>query len=366
MRSRLAERLLAEVMGWDDEQVQDEREKLELLSEVKYDKYARFNAGRRFIENLALWLTQFSFDDRDTAYRFVMERLVFISDAEMSHLVEMLYRDYVTPEFRSHAAASDQLDALEVCRIEETDTYLRLKKRSLFLGLSDGARTDELRRANPRDIDQDQIWHAYEVDESKASSMLKTLSQRVGDKDALFDTVWLVDDFSGSGKTYIRYDHDRGEYFGKIPRVLKRLFADDSVNLVNKERCSVYLILYVSTAMARSHITDNIKSYCAVSGFPAPQVIIIYELPDHVRMSDERDTDLPFLRLVDGDYYDPRVEDPNTEVGGTTDVRRGFSACALPVVLSHNSPNNSLFLLWGPDDLAVCGLFPRVSRHKEF
>lgn len=46
--------------------------------------------------------------------------------------------------------------------------------------------------------------------------------------------------------------------------------------------------------------------------------------------------------------------------------RLGFAGCALPVVLSHNTPNNAVYLLWGPEQYTYPGLFPRVVRHKDF
>jgi len=49
----------------------------------------------------------------------------------------------------------------------------------------------------------------------------------------------------------------------------------------------------------------------------------------------------------------------------SSDAKYGYGDCGLPVVLHHNTPNNSLALLWSYDDRAVRGLFPRVQRHKE-
>ncbi len=65
-------------------------------------------------------------------------------------------------------------------------------------------------------------------------------------------------------------------------------------------------------------------------------------------------------------YYDPRASDKHIQVGGTADAQLGFAGCALPVVLSHNTPNNSVYILWGPESFRFFGLFPRVSRHREF
>ncbi len=44
-------------------------------------------------------------------------------------------------------------------------------------------------------------------------------------------------------------------------------------------------------------------------------------------------------------YYDAGNETDSTRLGGT-DLKYGFAWCGLPVVLSHNAPNNSLGLLW--------------------
>ena len=65
-------------------------------------------------------------------------------------------------------------------------------------------------------------------------------------------------------------------------------------------------------------------------------------------------------------YYDPAAFDEHIEVGGTSTAQMGFAGCALPVVLSHNTPNNSVYMLWGSEAHGFPGLFPRVSRHKEF
>jgi hypothetical protein len=64
-------------------------------------------------------------------------------------------------------------------------------------------------------------------------------------------------------------------------------------------------------------------------------------------------------------YFDSRANDKHMKVGGT-DGRLGFADCALPVVLSHNTPNNAVYLLWGPEQYKYSGLFPRVVRHKDF
>lgn len=62
----------------------------------------------------------------------------------------------------------------EICR---DDRFKELKLKSLYLGLSDGARTNELRRASNGEISNEQIWQAYELGEAKAEDMLQALAK---------------------------------------------------------------------------------------------------------------------------------------------------------------------------------------------
>src|ERR1044071_1827016 len=99
MRNDNAERLLAAVMGWtDQDHVLQYVPLLQLLAAYKYDEYQRFAPGKRFVESLALWLQQFDSADRQAALDFVLHRLVFISDKEFSHLVATAYPDVIVPE----------------------------------------------------------------------------------------------------------------------------------------------------------------------------------------------------------------------------------------------------------------------------
>ena len=71
MNQDLALRLLGEVMQWDNERSPQEFAWLQLFSRFKYDGYADYVAGLRFVESLASWLQQFDMQDREAAYAFV-------------------------------------------------------------------------------------------------------------------------------------------------------------------------------------------------------------------------------------------------------------------------------------------------------
>jgi hypothetical protein len=99
MRDENAQSLLTKVMGWDNPTPgMTYLPVLQILADFKYDHYQRFAPGKRFIENLALWLKQFTYQDRSTALNFVLENLIFLSEKEILHLVDTAYPDHIVHE----------------------------------------------------------------------------------------------------------------------------------------------------------------------------------------------------------------------------------------------------------------------------
>jgi hypothetical protein len=86
---------------------------------------------------------------------------------------------------------------------------------------------------------------------------------------------------------------------------------------------------------------------------------------------------MDFLDIVQkySDIQDPSLKNEHIEEGGTDDASLGFAGCALPLVLEHNTPNNSVALLWAetpgadarggePPRNAMRPLFRRRERHS--
>lgn len=367
MQDRNAAQLLAKVMGWQDPAtVSRYLPELQLLADYKYDHYQRFGPGLRFIESLALWLEQFAQEDREAALELVAEHLVYISDAEFSHLVQTAYPDYIVQERMSLVAEEHDIPTHRVGLIAQHPRHEELRLKSLYLGLSDGARTNELRRASDGGISNEQIWQAYELGEQKSGDMLKALKESMGHQGSevaapKFNLIWLLDDFSGSGNTYIRYDGAKKVFKGKLKKVYDQLHSE---RLVDPSHYEVFLLLYVATRQALDHIEYWCERFTSDNGYKPLQIRVLCLLERDIAL-----TRLPAGRVIDllakAQYFDQRVaEDRHIEVGGT-DGRLGFAGCALPVVLSHNTPNNSVYLLWGPETYRFFGLFPRVSRHRD-
>lgn len=224
-----------------------------------------------------------------------------------------------------------------------------------------------MRRASDGAIGNEQIWQAYELGEEKADEMLTDLGKSLGSAgfstdQPRFNLVWLLDDFSGSGNTYIRYDSGTKNFKGKLPKIYERLHRGD---MVDPSHYEVFLMLYTATRQAIDHIEYWSERFTTDKGYKPLQLRVLCPIEPEVSLRQAQDPPLESF-LKNSDYCDNRVVDKHFRIGGTDDASFGFAGCALPVILAHNTPNNSIFLLWGPEQCEPHGLFPRVSRHREF
>jgi len=367
MQDITAAKLLARVMDWQDQDpVLKHVAELQLLAFFKYDYYQRFSPGRRFIESLALWLKNLEPEDRPAALELVKEKLVFFSDAEISHLVDTAYPDLIVQERLRLVAEENGIPTYKVGELARHPRFEELRLKSLYLGLSDGARTNELRRASDHRINNEQIWQAYELGEQKSASMLKDLKEMLTkagfeSKSPHFNLIWLLDDFSGSGNTYIRYDSETKSYGGKLQKIYEQLHQG---RLIDPAHYEVFLVLYVATRQAIDHIEYWSERFTSERGFKPLQLRVLCKLERTLALTAGTTEAISDL-LGKSQYFDERANDKHMQVGGS-DGRLGFANCALPVVLSHNTPNNSVYLLWGPERFKYPGLFPRVVRHRDF
>ena len=351
------------MMGWDvtDIATSNALLNLQMLAGQKYDGYERFRPGRKFIESLALWLRQFpSVDERRTALGFVQRRLVFISNNEMEQLVEILYPTVIRPILRGYVSNKLGIPQYAIHRIETNPEFSRVRRRSLFLGLSDGARIDEFRRSN-RDLTTEQVYATYEVSEPRLVEMRSQLMEdhdQDGSDPSRFELVFLIDDFAGSGKTILR--EKDGEHLGRLKRFSELLGSDSAAgsSVFSGPDTEIHICMYVATKQAVEHLNQAVEDYTRVAAWNNPPQIHYVQLLDE-RNTIDRESEPEFCDLLDK-YYDEGIEDEAKQVGGSSS-KYGFAECALPLVLSHNTPNNSVSLLWAP--LPMQALFPRFERH---
>ena len=373
--NRLGLTLISEIMNWpDDGTATREYKWLRLISSAKYDGYSDFRAGSRFPENLATWLKQFDPVDRPTAYEFIRERLVYISAAELQRIIEAFVPETVTPFLRRLAAEQVGIAPHEVWgNPQGAEAFRKLLRRSLFVGLSDGARIDILRRANARKLSQEQIIPMMNVDPHKWDDLSEKLRAAEGD-DARFDHVYLIDDFTASGTTFIREVDDAWK--GKLKK-FDKLVADAREAATQRhaqfpiaENYAVHIHHYVSTAQARSALDERVR----VAGqkwterdYGNADITEGLLLPASLKM--EPATDAAMLALCKK-YYDHELFErlkEHCDEARQTDMKLGYANCALPLVLEHNTPNNSIPLLWaetsGKYNRPMRPLFRRRDRH---
>lgn len=354
MKDELAGRALAKVLNWDANEVSGRGAELQAMSALKYDEYEGFRPGEGFLEHLTAWLSQMSESDREYAVEFIRGELVFISRAELDHLIETVYPDVIRPLLVRETASRLGVANWRVREITSSPEFDDLHRKTLVLALGDGARIDRLRRSSQ--FSHEQFYLAPELSDSSADRMAETLREAVADEDALFEQVLLVDDFAGSGVTTLR--EKDGKWKGRLERTRDHL--QDIAGKVVVDNPTVWVLLYVASAQAKSHIQDML----AKRGL-GWHLHIVQELEEDLAVEDE--VILEMCRR----YFD----EANYEVLGhhvkeaPGDVRIGFGDGRLPLVLSHNTPNNSVSLLWAdttdrPGSNNQRGLFPRRHRHN--
>jgi hypothetical protein len=350
-------------MGWEGDV---DPQKLELvgimntLALYKYNQYQQYRPGLQFIESLAIWLNQFEPDQREVALNFIRDRLVFLSDQEMRHLVELLFRDVIRPILRTRVSSALGLPAYRVSATEESPEFGTEFKRSLFLGLSDGARIDELRRSGG--LNNDQVDGSYYLGPPRAQEMRSKMG-------AAFRNVFLIDDFYGSGKSVIRWEKDErwlANYedgatpAGRLPKFLS-LIGEADFEGVFDEGVALHICLYSATEQALLHIRKAIDEYPNPPWNQKPAVHAALIISDRSRLiCGLRDND--FDAILHEKYKADLLMNEHRRVGGDQIVH-GFSDCGLSLVFAHNAPNNSVYLLWETLEPYVA-LFPRVDRHK--
>lgn len=366
MRDELAKRLLVTVLDWDGVRSGQELPLLQDMAHYKYDEYQQFTPGMRFIESLARWLYQFDPEHRDAAFEFVRDKLVFCSSAEIEHLVGMAWQDRIRPHLLRAAASELDMNPRYVSQIASSIEFQKRKRQCLFLGLSDGARIDMFRRANNFDLSHEQISQTHELPDDRVAKLLDKLQSDLKRIDgnspdnAKFRTIVLLDDFSASGRSY--YMPEGENISGKISRLHDVLSHDKSglSRLVDLNRTCVHIVLYVATESAQNHLKE-FSTIVWGESVQSVTVDVVQLLPESICL--KRDADDPFAEIIDA-YYDHSIFDEHFEKGNSDDARLGFADGGLPLVMHHNTPNNSISLLWSYADTKVHGLFPRVRRHK--
>lgn len=341
----------------------------QIMSKYKYDEYKQFSTGMRFVERLAIWLNQFKrIEERKTCLEFIKNKLIYISQRELAHLVATSFPDNIDKILINKAAIELNLPEYKIQKIVNSVNYKLLRRKSLFLGLSDGARTEIFRRSNASSLTHEQIYLTYELSDDRISKMQNELENDIisiigknkTKEKIAFKNLFLLDDFSASGRSYIRYDKKEKIFKGKVSSLYYALNEPKLKKILNLETLNVYIVLYLCSEQAYDYLHKETKKLWN-NKYKLPEIIPVYTFNNNIKLV-ENEVNKEILGICNSnDYYDKDIEDKHTG----ENIKLGYSQCALPLVLDHNTPNNSISILWSYDEAKFRGLFPRVPRHKE-
>lgn len=369
MKTSLANQLLRTLVDLGEEEESELVPQLMTMAELKWDSYEGFGAGQRFMESLARWLR--GFQDQPTQKRwlhFLLNKLVFVSKAEVDHLVAMAYPDFIRPAVLERVATASGIDGHRKARLMNAPAFKVELRRTLILALSDGARLDVLRRNS--DLSHEQFVPQPEVSEARRGDLLQKLGKALavhstGVEQCTFNHILLVDDFYGSGTSLIKMVADAEGTETPEGKIAKFIENADSLTVAKDDRPALLsedytatVLLYLASGRAKRHIEKSLVSAGLTDRW---RLEVVQVLGDDCVVTD---ADL----LADCDiFWDPVLEDEHKKCAA-----RGYKDCALSVVLHHNAPNNSVSPLWadsigrrrqGVQSLERRALFPRYERH---
>jgi hypothetical protein len=417
MKRELAIQLLKTILPdppWTEDRLREIVEDLRTLAEYKYNRYEMYQPARLFFESLYLFLAKFKADDRTIALEFVRRNLVYISREEFQQLAHVLYYDRIRQKQLDFAADLSGIRRHCLRKLSESDACRRLQRTSLYVALSDGARIDYFRRQN-LDINNEQVLAAYYVGKEKIADIGRSLAEALKEECARFDCLFLLDDFCGSGRTLLRevatVKMNTLVPGLKIPAEFQgRLKFDETEMLLEWTYAGaigqddIQALRQISPATAFQEGIDSLAEMCANGGtqvkgsllriagqqgllallsdrariyftpllateyamarllpllsrLPKPldrlQLLPAAIVPNEVRVYAGSQ---PIAGLCERYYLREELEDEHT-----SNVKYGYDGCGLPLILHHNTPNNSLYFLWA----RKWGdpLFVRYERH---
>ena len=378
MNQDLGLKVLGRIMNWPDDRARQEFEWLRMMARLKYDGYRDFQAGMRFVESLATWLEQFAQHERETAYAFVRYTLVYVGPSEIQRLVEQFYPRTVQ-DCLFHMVANEigiepyrVLASTNAQRMSE-----RLRRQILFMGLSDGARIDTIRRTNSGVLSNEQFVQGTQIDTEKWKDLLDHLREDLKDPEARFRLIYLIDDFAGTGTSFLRFDDKKRKWKGKLLRFKDAMESANAAlgdDKLFEDNWQLGVHHYIVSSAADGEIKKRLdetadtfgEGWAGVTG-TSFGMVLPPDLPINTVSGHHDD----FIKLTQV-YYDPIIRTKHTDIGGVTHLGLGYGGCALPLVLEHNTPNNALALLWAETDggdrdgvrvPAMRPLFRRRHRH---
>lgn len=377
MRFNLAKQFLTQLMKWDDIEATEHLKEIDLMSDIKYDSYDQFMPGIKFVGNFYLWLSQFEdIDDRKLMYEFVKKYIIYINSTQISHLIDLLYstkiipaiRQKVVEDFRNHGLTVNKYNYK---RLDNAAEFKSHKRKTLFIGLSDGSHIDIIRRNSY--LDNDQVLTNYYPDDTKIKELAEELEKSkdlVEGSEKKFESIALIDDFTASGSSFIRIKDD-GTFAGKLPKFFKAIYSKEEFKKLLIDGFDIHLYFLIATKSALDHINAMLEQYKKQHRDLNVTLECVQMLYEDAKFTSHTGTEaLAIQKIISQKRYinEPALTRAYKESypAGNTDYHLGYRQCALTIVLNHNTPNNSLPIIWQPKREAGDRLYPlfyRITRH---
>ena len=221
-------------------------------------------------------------------------------------------------------------------------------------------------------LSNEQVLTNYYPDTDKLVDMKKellsdSLLKELDESAKKFNSLYLIDDFTASGTSFIRKDIN--QYKGKLTKIIDKFFYS-KVNETSRElllpNVDIHIIFCLATECAISHIKNLLSEFIKSLGLEERisfDVRCVQKIPNGV--ADEIKNDTTLVDIIKKEKYinKKNVGTKSYKVGHGEQEYFGYGDGALPLVLSHNTPNNSILVLWQDDDDHYPSLFPRINRH---
>ena len=364
MKDDLAQQLLNKTMGWDSSKLGEELSYLQNMSYYRYDYYEQFIPGVRFLGSLVRWLGQFQTkEEREKVYHFMKNRMIYVTREQMASLVDLSFSTIINPFIIEETANELKVNPYKVSKITQSQEYLKQKRRTLFIGLSDGSHIDLLRRS--AELNNEQVLTTYFISSEKIKELKDDLIKDIPGI-STFKTLILVDDFTASGSSYIRKE---GVVFkGKLTKILREMCSNPELKDLYETNVSIILQFYIACQESIEIIKEYISEFQNDIGTNFNFMVrTVQKIENSIKLNKVEDSEI-FQIIRKPEYFDSRIIDTSYEKGKHDDPELGYNECALPLILFHNTPNNSLPVFWLNYDKredTFRGLFPRITRHKD-
>lgn len=379
MRFNLAKQFLAQLMQWDDIEATERFQEMDLMSDIKYDSYDQFMPGIKFVGNFYLWLSQFDkLEERKLMYDFVKKYIIYINSNQVSHLIDLLYNTKIIPLIREKVVNDFKQKGLTINKynyrcLDNSAEFKSHKRKTLFIGLSDGSHIDIIRRNSY--LDNDQVLTNYYPDEKKINSLAKDLAESSAlqnYKEKKFESIVLIDDFTASGTSFIRPKED-GTFNGKLPKFFDEICENEKFKALFADNLEINVFFLIATKSALTYINDLLAQYMRQHEGMKVNVDCIQSLDEDAKFTNHQEQEVKDMIAVIGNkrYVNEQALSDAYKKSYADDAEKryhlGYKQCALTVVLNHNTPNNSLPIIWQPKndnkEQPIYPLFYRITRH---